>query len=71
MAETSGNGDNSIPKGDDNELINRMAGHMAALMRELNLDLEDEMSAEDLLEAHGKSLDREAFDRGHSVHVKH
>jgi GTP cyclohydrolase I len=32
---------NSIPDGDDQAIIGRMASHMAALMRELNLDLSD------------------------------
>jgi GTP cyclohydrolase I len=35
------NGDNSIPMGDDEGMIRRMAAHMSAMMRELNLDLED------------------------------
>jgi GTP cyclohydrolase I len=32
---------NSIPTVDEERIIERMAGHVAALMRELNLDLED------------------------------
>ena len=35
------NGDNSIPKGGDEGMIHRMAGHMAGIMGELNLDLDD------------------------------
>jgi len=44
-------------------------GTRAAYVRTINLDLDEEMSAEDLLAAHGKTLDRKAFDEGHSVHV--
>jgi GTP cyclohydrolase I len=41
-AETVGsNGDNSIPVGDDQRIIESVAGHMAAIMDELNLDLDD------------------------------
>ena len=32
---------NSIPQGNEEAIVERMAGHMAALMRELNLDLSD------------------------------
>ena len=32
---------NSIPEGSEQEIVERMAVHMAAIMRELNLDLED------------------------------
>ena len=35
------NGDNSIPRGEEARIITAIAGHMAAVMRELNLDLED------------------------------
>jgi GTP cyclohydrolase I len=35
------NGDNSIPRGDDERIVESIAGHMAAIMEELNLDLED------------------------------
>ena len=41
MNEKNGNGDNSIPMGDDHGLIHRIAGHMTGIMRELNLDLDD------------------------------
>jgi GTP cyclohydrolase I len=32
---------NSIPKGSEGAIIERMAGHVAAMMQELNLDLDD------------------------------
>jgi len=32
---------NSIPKGEEDQIIERMAAHVAAIMRELKLDLED------------------------------
>jgi GTP cyclohydrolase I len=35
------NGDNSIPRGEEARIITAIAEHMAAVMRELNLDLED------------------------------
>jgi len=35
------NGDNSIPRGEENRIIERVAEHMTAIMRELKLDLED------------------------------
>ncbi len=35
------NGDNSIPRGDEERIVESIAGHMAAIMEELNLDLED------------------------------
>jgi len=38
---TPANGDNSIPRGDEARIIESVAGHMAAVMRELNLDLDD------------------------------
>jgi GTP cyclohydrolase I len=34
-------GDNSIPRGDDERIVEAVAGHMAAIMRELKLDLSD------------------------------
>ncbi len=34
-------GDNSIPVGNDAQLVERMAEHMTGIMRELNLDLDD------------------------------
>ena len=34
-------GDNSIPRGDDAGIVERVAGHMAAIMSELKLDLQD------------------------------
>ena len=41
VGASTANGDNSIPKGDDGGMIRRIAGHVSAMMRELNLDLED------------------------------
>jgi GTP cyclohydrolase I len=35
------NGDNSIPRGDDQRIIEAVAGHVAAIMSELKLDLDD------------------------------
>jgi GTP cyclohydrolase I len=35
------NGDNSIPRGDEARIVKSVASHMAAIMRELNLDLDD------------------------------
>jgi len=35
------NGDNSIPRGDDERMIETIASHMAAIMGELKLDLDD------------------------------
>ena len=35
------NGDNSIPRGDDQKIIQAVARHMAAIMGELKLDLDD------------------------------
>jgi GTP cyclohydrolase I len=35
------NGDNSIPRGEEARIITAIAEHMAGVMRELNLDLED------------------------------
>jgi GTP cyclohydrolase I len=35
------NGDNSIPRGEDKKIIDAVAGHMAAIMGELKLDLDD------------------------------
>jgi hypothetical protein len=32
---------NSIPMGDEDEIVRRMSVHVAAIMRELNLDLDD------------------------------
>ncbi len=45
LAETT-NGDNSIPRGEEERIITAVAEHMAAIMRELNLDLEDPNFAE-------------------------
>jgi hypothetical protein len=35
------NGDNTIPLGNDEKIIESVARHMTAIMGELNLDLED------------------------------
>lgn len=48
------------------ELFN---GTRAAYVATINLDLDEHMSADDLLAAHIKSLDKDAFEKGHSVHV--
>lgn len=40
-APAPASGDNSIPSGDDAGIVERVAGHMAAIMSELKLDLED------------------------------
>lgn len=44
-------------------------GTRAAYVLTINLDHDQYMSDLQLLELHGKSLDREAFEQGHSVHV--
>jgi len=44
-------------------------GVRAAYVLTINLDLEDYMNDQQLLDAHGKSLDRDVFDKGHSIHV--
>ncbi len=44
-------------------------GTRAAYVSAINLDLDEVMSAEALLEQHGKTLDKKAFEEGHSVHV--
>ncbi|MBL4810230.1 MAG: biliverdin-producing heme oxygenase [Phycisphaerales bacterium] len=44
-------------------------GVRAAYVLTINLDLEEYMSDQQLLDTHSKSLDREVFDKGHSVHV--
>ena len=40
-APSASNGDNSIPRGDEDRIIQSVAGHMAAIMEDLNLDLKD------------------------------
>ena len=35
------NGDNTIPLGNDQKIIESVARHMSAIMSELNLDLDD------------------------------
>jgi GTP cyclohydrolase I len=37
----SANGDNSIPRGDEARIVKSVAGHMRAVMQDLNLDLDD------------------------------
>lgn len=44
-------------------------GTRAAYLYAINLDLPEHLSAEQLLELHEKSLDKKAFEDGHSVHV--
>ena len=44
-------------------------GTRAAYLYAINLDLDQHHTAEQLLEKHGKTLDRDAFEQGHSVHV--
>lgn len=44
-------------------------GTRAAYLYAINLDLPEHLSAEQLLEKHGKTLDKQAFEAGHSVHV--
>ncbi|MFV2072431.1 MAG: GTP cyclohydrolase I FolE [Thermoanaerobaculales bacterium] len=39
--ETGSNGDNSVPRGEEKRIIERVAEHMSAIMRELKLDLDD------------------------------
>lgn len=46
------------------------AGTRAAYVLTINLDLEEYMDDQQLLAAHGKSLDHDVFVKGHSVHVK-
>jgi len=38
---TPASGDNSIPRGEEERIIQSVAGHMEAIMEDLNLDLED------------------------------
>jgi len=45
------------------------AGTRAAYTLTINLDLEEYQNDEQLLAAHGKTLDRDVFEQGHSVHV--
>ncbi|MCU0303943.1 MAG: GTP cyclohydrolase I FolE [Thermoanaerobaculales bacterium] len=45
-ASVNGDGDNSIPGGDDEGMVRRMAAHMAGIMAELNLSLDDPNFAE-------------------------
>ena len=45
-------------------------GTRVAYLYAINQNLPEFMSAEALLEKHGKTLDKKAFDEGHSVHVK-
>ena len=41
VEKSPANGDNSIPRGDEARIVESIAGHMQAVMRELNLDLAD------------------------------
>lgn len=45
-AKPAANGDNLIPRGEEEGIIERIAEHMGAVMRELNLDLDDENFAQ-------------------------
>jgi heme oxygenase len=45
------------------------AGTRAAYTLTINIDLDQYMSDQELLSKHAKSLDREVFEQGHSVHV--
>jgi heme oxygenase len=54
---------------DETQRDELFAGTRAAYTLTINLDLEDYQSAEQLLAAHGKTLDRDVFEQGHSVHV--
>lgn len=54
---------------DDAEQDQVFDGTRAAYVAAINLDLDEAMSAEALLEQHGKTLDKKAFEEGHSVHV--
>ena len=40
-SRAAANGDNTIPRGEEAHIIDAVAGHMAAIMRELKLDLDD------------------------------
>lgn len=44
-------------------------GTRAAYLYAINLDLPEHLSAEQLLKKHEKTLDKKAFEEGHSVHV--
>jgi len=52
---------------DDQDRI--FAGTRDAYLLTINLDHDEFQSAEALLETHGKTLDKKAFEEGHSVHV--
>lgn len=52
---------------DDQDRI--FAGTRDAYLLTINLDHDEYQSAESLLETHAKTLDRKAFEEGHSVHV--
>ncbi len=54
---------------DEAEQDQVFSGTRAAYVAAINLDLDDAMSAEELLEKHGKTLDKKAFEEGHSVHA--
>jgi heme oxygenase len=54
---------------DDAERDQVFDGTRAAYVAAINLDLDEAMSADELLEKHGKTLDKKAFEDGHSVHV--
>lgn len=54
---------------DDAQRDELFAGTRAAYTLTINLDLEEYQSDEQLLSKHSKTLDREVFEQGHSVHV--
>ncbi|MFK7758320.1 MAG: biliverdin-producing heme oxygenase [Phycisphaerales bacterium] len=54
---------------DENQRDALFDGTRAAYLMTINMDLSEYQSAEALLASHGKSLDRQAFEQGHSVHV--
>ena len=55
---------------DETERDTVFGGTRAAYLYAINLDEPQHLTAEQLMEQHGKTLDKEAFDEGHSVHVK-
>jgi heme oxygenase len=54
---------------DESEQDAVFEGTRAAYLYTINMDLPEHLSAEQLLAKHGKTLDKQAFEDGHSVHV--
>ena len=54
---------------DESEQDAVFEGTRAAYLYTINMDLPKHLSAEQLLAKHGKTLDKQAFEDGHSVHV--